>query len=115
MADGLTMDQIQTDVELRLRKSGMTVIPRPKTAILPYIYVNANLMKTRELYSYDLSVSLKQWVTVQENQTENLVATWSVTSIGTVGSDNMARAVRNRIGDFVDKFINAYLSVNPKQ
>jgi hypothetical protein len=39
--------------------------------------------------------------------------TWSVSSVGTVGRDNIRR-VRDFIKDFVDQFIHAYLAVNPK-
>jgi hypothetical protein len=40
--------------------------------------------------------------------------TWSVTAVGTVGRENL-RNIRDFIKDDVDKFVNAYLSVNPKK
>lgn len=40
-------------------------------------------------------------------------ATWNSSWTGSVGRDNSS-AIRDRVKDTVDEFINAYLSVNPR-
>ena len=107
--DGLTKDQIQTDVELRLRKAGINVVPQGS----PTLYIDANLLKDTNLYIYDCSVALEQFVTVETNGVSTIAPTWSGATTGRVGSSNMPRAIRNTVGDLVDKSLNAYLSVNP--
>jgi hypothetical protein len=108
--DGLTRDQIQTDVELRLRKAGINVV----TEGSPRLYIDANLLKDTNVYIYDCSVALEQFVTVETNGVSAIAPTWSGAITGRVGSSKMPRAIRDEVGDLVDKFVNAYLSVNPK-
>jgi hypothetical protein len=110
--DGLTIDQLQTDVELRLRKAGIKV----SKEVSPYLYVNAHLLKSTTypgLYAYHCEVSFQQRVTVMANGVVAYAATWSTGGIGIVGQADM-KTVRDDVGDLVDSFLNAYLSVNPK-
>jgi hypothetical protein len=58
-------------------------------------------------------VEFKQMVTTMNGATV-YASTWSTGNLGTVGSAKMSGAVRARLADMVDKFLNAYLSVNPK-
>jgi hypothetical protein len=108
----LTVEQIRTDVELRLRKAGIKVLENS----FPILYVSANVMKGRSevegLYIYSCNVTFEQTVSVRANSVIALGTTWSVSSLGMVGGDNMSRSVRNVVGDLVDDFLNAYLSVN---
>jgi hypothetical protein len=117
--DGLTKDQIQTDVELRLRKAGVRVIGSddPEATKAPFLAISANLLKGRSIdgYAYSCQVALFQGVMVLSNSTATLASTWSIEMTGIAGTNNMVMAVRNSIGDLVDKFLNAYLSVNPKK
>jgi hypothetical protein len=115
-ADGLTKEQIQTDVELRLRKAGLTIVP--SESCITYLYVMPHMKKlsgnSTGLYAYYLEVSFLQLATVLINDVLATVPTWSTSSLGTVGSSPMARAIRDTIGDDVDKFLNAFLGANPK-
>ena len=43
-----------------------------------------------------------------------LGATWSTAVVSFAGQAVFSRAVRDAVRDQVDKFINAFLSVNPK-
>ena len=43
-----------------------------------------------------------------------LAEVWSSGAVRTSGSTKLRDAVRNRVRDQIDTFINAYLSVNPK-
>jgi hypothetical protein len=112
ISDGLSVSQIQTDVELRLRLAGIRVDPTTE----PYLYVRANLLKTDlvGLYAYSSEVEFNQPVRVVATDGFTVGTTWSVGTVGAIRSPNMSKRIRESVGDFVDEFINAYLSVNPK-
>src|SRR5258706_8465254 len=61
ISDGLTVSQIQTDVELRLRKAGL-VVTADQTANGVFLVINANLLKVTDLpmYAFNIEVSLMQ-------------------------------------------------------
>jgi len=111
--DGLTQSQIQTEVEARLRQAGIKVV-----ASSPYmLYVNVDTTKKNMgSYAYNIYVSFEQPVTLLRDtkRVQTFAVTWSVGSIGTVGSDRL-RDVRSDVSDLVDQFITAYLEQNPKQ
>lgn len=123
---GLTRSQLQTDVELRLRKAGIKVLTRQerlKTPGYPFLYVNVSTVKTPEtlggllggLYGYSISVELREKVILARNRSiETYAATWSKGVVGTVGADKL-RSVREGVGDLVDEFINDYLAMNPRR
>jgi len=118
--DGLTSEQIQTDVELRLRKAGIRVLSekeRAETPGIPLLYVNVNVLKVKDafLYAYSIHVALQQLVLLERNtKISGLATTWDTGSVGTEGESHL-RDIRGGVADDVDKFINAYLAVNPKQ
>ncbi len=113
--DGLTVEQIQTDVEVRLRKAGIRVFDSKTSGA--YLYINAHLVKGKGsiagIYADNLDVTLEQPVVVLSNGALAVSATWSVASAGTVGRANL-RDVRDVLADLVDEFINAFLAVNPR-
>jgi len=112
LTEGLTVDQLQTDVELRLRKAGVSVVTSGPTVVL---LVDTNFLKNANtgLYAYYCEVKVLQLVTAP-NATSLVAPTWSKSILIMVGSANLSSSVRGRVGDLVDKFLNAYLSVNPK-
>jgi hypothetical protein len=90
--DGLTTRQVQTDVELRLRQSGIRVLSREEgrtTPGRPSLYINVNTSKRdgRGFYAYHVTVALNQdvWLArdlaIQSLET----TTWSVSTVGSVG------------------------------
>lgn len=122
---GLTTEQLQTDVELRLRKVGVRVLSESEwlaTREKPYLYVNINVFKTDPggdvYYPYSISVALIQQVYLRRrNSNEQLVltpaTTWNKGLLGLLGRDKL-RSVREDVGELIDMFINAYLAANPK-
>jgi hypothetical protein len=111
LGDGLSDEQIQTDVELRLRKAGVVV----SNSAIAMLYVNINPVKSDSgFYAYSCSLELQQAVTVLSNKALTMAPTWSSSSAGFVGRNTMAETIRGHIGDLVDMFLNAYLSVNQK-
>jgi hypothetical protein len=115
--DGLSEAQIQTDVELRLRMAGVKVLTSEemlKAPGMPTLRVFVNTIKREELYSYSAEVYLEQNVRLARDPADLFIAqTWNCGAVGRVGSHNLNQ-IRDIIKDEVDKFINAYLSVNPK-
>jgi hypothetical protein len=112
---GLTRHQLQTDVELRLRKAGIRVFTRPGSPFLS-VHVLTRKLTPLEVYAYSIDIEFHQLIyLVRDPHVINVAPTWSVKSgIGTVGA-TVLRQLRERVADHVDEFINAYLAVNPEQ
>ena len=79
-------------------------------------YLTAQMLKNSYLgmYSYNVTVELNQPVVTVSNGARMSAATWSSVYLGTVVVKDMSKAVREKVGDLVDTFLNAFLSVNPK-
>jgi hypothetical protein len=111
---GLTEEAIQTDVELKLRLAGLRVVTQSEWLQLPgqpYLYVKINVSTGSQAANVD--VELCQNVLLKRNNSPAFgVATWRV---GGVISGPDAQFIRERTKDLVDKFLNAWLSVNPKK
>jgi hypothetical protein len=111
---GLTEDAIQTDVELKLRLAGMRVVTRGEMGALPGqpdLYIEVNLTRGAEAASID--VELQQNALLPRNgQLVPSATTWSHS--GAISAPT-AQVIRDMIKDFVDTFLNAWLSVNPKK
>jgi hypothetical protein len=103
---GLTEPQVRTDVEIRLRRSGVVVDP----ALVPYLYVNVNVLPTPRGCVYDISLDFRQHVALDGRVI--VAATWSTGALG-MTLDTSGRRIRNDLSDEVDKFLNDWLSVNP--
>jgi hypothetical protein len=120
-ASGLYAAAILTDVELKLRQAGIKVLTGAEARVAPgqpYLYVQVGLASNpkTELYAFFIRVELCQDVQLLRDPSSLAggIATWSPAgTVGTVGKENL-RTLRDNIKDQVDKFINAYLSVNPK-
>ena len=117
---GLKKQQLQTDVELRLRKAGIRVLTRKerlKTPGTPLLYLNVNALTAvdNKAVVFGISVELNQEVRlVRDPKIIVDATTWSTDSVGIADVNNI-RDIRRRVGDRVDVFINAYLAMNPKK
>ncbi len=119
---GLTKSQLQTDVELRMRKSSVQVANNSHG----YLYVVVSMLKIRTSESktrigmgYTCFVQLsfiQQVVLLRDSSIAVAASTWR--SGGYQGivpaMDDATRAVREALGNLVDEFINDYLAENPK-
>ncbi len=116
---GLTRSQLQTDVEVELRKAGIPVLTddkRRNTPGKPYLYVNLNTyVSDIKLYAVNLDIALMQMVDLRRDGSIGLFATtWSTSFVGSVGKSYFRQDIRERVRDYVNAFINDYLTVNPK-
>jgi hypothetical protein len=120
---GLHKTDIQTDIELKLRLAGINVLTKEESLRLPgypFLYVNVSVQlnhgsATSELASYALNCELHQYVTLARDLSISTDAsTWDRGRVGLVGTNNLKK-IRDDLRDLIDKFVNAYLSVNPKK
>ena len=115
---GLTVNQIQTDAELKLRMAGITCYGYDKElekVVDADLFVSISSMKISDtvLYVYDITISLSQVIDANTDYFPYL-STWDISTIGYGGRDVISQSIRDAIKDGMDIFINAYLSVNPK-
>lgn len=116
---GLTEQQLQTDVELRLRQNGIKVLSEKEwlsAAGQPYIYVNVNIMKVENipLVTYGITLELKQNVSLERDPTKLCSAsTWDRRGVMSAGLGKIEN-IRECVKGYVDNFINDYLAANPK-
>lgn len=116
----ITKEQIQTDVELKLRMAEIKVVSKEeyfKIPGKPFLYVNLNAIKnsTVTYIVYHINISLNQEVYLERDSKTNVYAnTWDKHAIGLIRENKVDR-IRDHIKDLVDIFINDFLSVNPKR
>jgi hypothetical protein len=115
---GLSEVQVQADVELRLRTAGIKVLTQEQwftTPGMPALWVSLGTAKKQGLYSFALNINLQQMVSLNRDpQISVLATTWTnSTRVGILAATSLIQ-VRSLIEDDVDKFINTWLSVNPK-
>jgi hypothetical protein len=109
-SDGLTQAQIKTDVEQRLRASGIQINDGASATLI--VNVNAVLVEQgTPFYAVSAQIDLEQDVIVRG--LDATAYTWSIGGIAAVGRANLPM-VRDFVRGKVDKFIDAYFSVNPK-
>ena len=113
---GVTQEQLQTDVELRLRKAGIKVVP-DSPWYLSVAVTTSQITSGRAplAYPYSISVEFIQGVHLfRDSRIMSFASTWSVHLVAWVREDRL-QDIREVLADAVDKFINAYLEQNPKQ
>lgn len=109
--DGLNGNQIEADIDRRLRAAGIKVAgaaPR-----LPCLFVSVNVLKHKDgTWIYEASVSLNQAVTITANNGLYMASTWSSSILAFASSSDGPGLVRTDIETLAEKFIGAYSSVN---
>jgi hypothetical protein len=108
---GLTTGQLQTDVELRLRKAGIRVVSS-KEAPLPYLYVRVNgkRLDGSQVAAFEVHVGLSQLVSFPRmpgNAGLFEAETWSTGMLAIASKINTGKELRDIVADSVDKFANA--------
>jgi hypothetical protein len=110
---GFSPDQIKTDIESKLRMAGIKVSPDA----LPTLYVDINSYedpKCPGVVIITVRLDLYQFVYLPPPKEILWTSTWYTDSFTILGAANVS-GVRDLVKDHVDKFINDYLSVNPKR
>lgn len=112
---GLTSAALESDVEKRLKQAGISVTPDADA----YLYVHVTVADPGAALPlpYLVEVTLMQEVTLPrgvKTRTPLQVPTWWLNRLGLVDSGRLRAAVNDRVTEFVEQFISAYRSVNPK-
>lgn len=109
---GLSAQQLESDTEVRLRQAGIRVLTESK----PLLYVEVHVLPVsgRLPYTYDVRVAVRQPGYLVRDASIPIVAdTWEVSTTGRVRAAN-SQALRASVRDLVERFIDAYFSVNPR-
>jgi len=118
---GLSPDQLQTDVELKLRLAGIKVLSKEefrRLLLAPYLYVQVTAGKSSNfsVYAVSVNVDFKQMVfLVRDPNVVTMGATWRSGEVIIAGKDVITEGIRGCVRDLVDEFINDFLAANPKQ
>jgi hypothetical protein len=116
--DGLAQAELKTDMEQKLRLAGLKVLTIEETRELhtePYLRLAVQVLKSRSgFYVYSIGIELRERVRPLRKPRQS---TWATTwdSLVRFGWSPNTSDIRNTAKDVVDEFVNAYLSVNPKQ
>ena len=118
---GLTKNQLQADIEDRLRKAGIKTLTQDEcfaTPGEPYLYVNINLNSRKadtNVYSFSMDIGVIQNVTLDRDPKQKTYGvTWSTGGVGSIEKEFLPR-LKDSVDDLLDLFIKSYLAVNPKK
>jgi hypothetical protein len=114
-ANGLSTAALQADAERRLRQAGISVTPDADAYL--YVHLTAADAGASAPVPYFVEVALMQEVTLPRGvrtQTPLQCPTWWVNRLGLISPNLLRTSVADRVDEFVDQFIRAYRSVNPK-
>ena len=115
---GLFASQIQTDVELRLREAGLTILPPTSAPGSPVLYVQAALTPgDAGLVAYSAHLTFGEAVRLVRVPTVlTFGTTWEGPRVlGHASAEHVAEQVRKAVNDQVSAFLNAWLAVNPRK
>jgi hypothetical protein len=113
--------QLQNDVELLLRKSGIKVLTQEEglnSAGMPHLYVHVNVVIDEEarMCAVHTLVELSEWVVLERSPKPiTFTEIWRVGKTGLGGLSSLKSWCRRTVKDLVEVFINDYLAANPKQ
>ena len=117
---GLTQNKIQKDFEAKLRTAGIEVLTRDeslKEPGAPFLSLMVGTLrafttKDTEFYFISIVIKFRQNVYLERVPKKKVpgITTWSNTRFGI----NFVHNIRSEVDGAIDKFIRAYLSVNPK-
>ncbi len=113
---GLTTGQLQSDLELRLRKAGIPVSSgKDFESAVNHLYVRITTHQDREINAVAIEITFKEPAKLMRNPSALAFATtWESNSVGVVGLSNV-KSLREGVFQHVDEFIKDYLSVNPQK
>ena len=115
--DGLERSQVYTQIALRLRRSGIQVVPLSSTAPFLYVRINTRKVEDRPVCSYVVRADLisRQGVPlIRDPASTSAGSIWSHTAFGVRGTARVS-ALQADVSDAIDQFVKTYLAQNPTQ
>ena len=117
ISSGLKKDQLQSDVQTRLRKAGIEIDKNATACLYLHIRPLPAIGKNNKpigLYAVDFTLEFLQAVTLaRDPKTKAYASTWSIANLATVPVVDMQQSSREIVADLVEQFVKAYRSVNP--
>lgn len=110
-------DQIQADVEARLRKAGL-IVTLSAPAWLHIGIATHQISPDRSGYAHTIQISFLQWVSLmRDSRVSTLAVTWGIESVGWIpGFDSgTLQSFEDSVARQVDAFINVYFEQNAKR
>lgn len=115
---GLTVQSLQTRVELALRQNGIRV-SSDESLTGAYIYINVNILPlTRGRFVYTVNTQLNRLVIVPLSSSPKMVfaSVWDKSGIGYAPDQQRTRdGVYAQLQDQLNEFLNRYLTANPRR
>ncbi len=113
---GLDQSQLRTDIELKLRLAGISVVTASGTT--PYLYLNINCIETSVrgvACSIDVRLSENVSLIHRTAPDTSIATTWEMGTLISTPQSGASDYVRQSMKNLVDVFLNDYLSVNPRR
>lgn len=107
---GISRNQLQNEVEAKLRRAGITVVTNANVETLPelaFIYLNLTINKLETMYAYNADFFCL--TPGQRKQANGSLAAWNVGNSGLVAD---LVQVRQKVAELVNLFIKDYGAVN---
>jgi hypothetical protein len=113
---GLQSQQIKTDVEALLLKSGVRVLSHDRWLTAPgrpFLYVVVNTHEYEKYwFAYDIRIQLKQNVMLEMNPSiRTMASTWGISMTGSASVGKL-NVLKIGVKELVGRFVEAYWSVN---
>ena len=112
---GLTEDRLRTTAELGLRRNGIATGSRLTILRVEATAIDATLVSgERPGYVVHIGVYLTGLVTIAANDLAISAQFWRAGYLMVTSEDAFVRDVLDKLEEYVDRFSNDYLAVNPK-
>jgi len=118
---GLRSEQIQSDVEDKLKQEGISVVSEEESLRLagsPVLYVNISAYKRKRTaaFVYHIDVGVLQRVAlVRDPKIRIMSITWTKGRLGYCPAKALVTSVRETVGYLMDRFADDYTAANPKR
>jgi hypothetical protein len=117
----LTKEQLESQVKRHLRRHGIAVLDekeRLRRAGRPHLYVVVNPLITEGYnicaVSYDISLRQDVWL-ARDHLKKCRATTWNRSAVSLTGTGILADGVKKNLRLYLNEFVRAYLTVNPRQ
>ena len=114
--DGLFREELQSDMELKLRMAGIKVLPEEavqKNPGAPVLYLNVDALKCSFGYVYNIGLYLIEPATLERRPVKASAMFLRVPE--QLGIAARLSEIREAVGDVVDEFVRVWKAANPKK
>jgi hypothetical protein len=113
---GIDSIRLRTTIELRLRQAGLRVVGQGNGA-LPFVYFKVAATEsntTPGLWFLGVNLELNEPVQLLRTKALGWAGTWTTSTTGLVGQNDLDETVEKASGRLLDQFVNAWLAANAK-